>query len=211
MKKRIIFDIGANSGENSIPFALGGDEVYAFEPTPELSKILKDKTFNLPNYHIISKAVSDFNGISTFNVAGQADWGCSSLLEFNENLNQTWSGREDFKVTHKIEVEVITLEKFIEENDIKYIDWLHCDAQGQDLNVLIGLGKYLNIVKKGVIETAQNSEVALYKSQHTLKEVIQWLSEKDFEVTSITPNDPNLNGRGNEINIQFYNPNFNNI
>ena len=59
-------------------------------------------------------AISNFIGKTAFHIAGQSDWGCSSLLEFSNNLDITWPGRTDFKVTETIDIEVITLKYFIE-------------------------------------------------------------------------------------------------
>ncbi len=45
----------------------------------------------------------------------------------------------DFNVTDTIDVDVIKLKDFINDNNIDKIDYLHCDVQGHDLEVLIGL------------------------------------------------------------------------
>lgn len=118
---KIFFDVGANYGTNSIPLAEADPNltVYAFEPTPFLINHLKSKTQHLSNYHIIEKAVSDFNGTAIFNVAGNADWGCSSLLTFSDKSKTDWPGRTDFNVTEQINVSVIRLDTFIEMNNIK--------------------------------------------------------------------------------------------
>jgi FkbM family methyltransferase len=98
----IIFDVGANNGKTFLHHALDGHRVYAFEPTPKLISDIKEwlhpKIF--PNYNLIEKAISLENGKTTFNIAGQGDWGCSSLLEFSDNLEVTWAGRTDFKVNY---------------------------------------------------------------------------------------------------------------
>jgi FkbM family methyltransferase len=186
--QRIIFDVGANNGETFINNALNGDCVYAFEPTPQLIEYIKGWLYpnkdKLPNYNLIEKAVSLENGKTTFNIAGQGDWGCSSILEFSENLDVTWPGRTDFKVTEKIEVETIRLDTFIEQNgNIPYISYLHVDTQGNDLAVLKSLGKYIEIVQEGVVEVPQSSEVQLYKGQHTKEEMVQFLISNGFEIT----------------------------
>lgn len=192
----VIFDIGANDGGSTLHIA-EENIIYAFEPTPELIKEIKRKTKHLPNYHLIPSAVSNYNGRAKFNVAGQADWGCSSLNEFSDELNKTWPGRKDFKVTHQIEVEVLRLDAFIRKNEIKEIDYLHCDAQGSDLLVLEGLGKYISIVKEGVIEVAANNELALYKgADNTLLTAVDFLTKNGFRDIHITP-------WSNEYNIHF--------
>lgn len=195
-------DVGANDGSSLIHFAEASPDniVYAFEPTPKLIETLEQKSSHLPNYRIIPKAVANYNGKDTFYVSGNSDWGTSSLCKFNDNLDETWPGRTDFKVTDQIQVEVIRLEDFIEENNIHSIEYLHVDAQGKDLEVLFGLGQYLTIVKEGVIEMPVKHDNRLYKNQQYLAEdAIIYLQQKGFEIQTVRPNDIFMN----EVNIHF--------
>lgn len=137
----IYFDIGANNGSDSIYIAknIKNSIVYAFEPTLELVNYIKEITKDLNNYIITPKAVSNYTGFSDFKISGNGDWGCSSLCDFNTNLDKTWPGRKDFNVTNIIKIPVIKLKDFIIENNISHIDYLHVDVQGHDLEVLQGL------------------------------------------------------------------------
>lgn len=201
---KIIFDVGANDGSSHIGTALHNPNklVFAFEPTPRMIDIIKSKISHLKNYVLVEKAVSDFEGTSTFNVAGQSDWGCSSLLEFSNKSQTKWPGRTDFKVTDTIEVDVIRLDSFIKEKTIPKIDYIHIDTQGSDLEVLKGMGDLINIVRAGVMEAGNEKDI-LYKGQNTLKETIKFLNSKGFEVKDIVSNDPYTN----EVNVHFENPN----
>src|SRR5438128_1623763 len=102
----VIFDVGANNGTSCLHLAANNPDVtvFAFEPTPQLVVMLRKRTRHLRNYVVVPKAVSNYSGKSNFNVAGQADWGCSSLRQFNPDLEKAWPGRTDFKTTHVIEV-----------------------------------------------------------------------------------------------------------
>lgn len=197
----ILFDVGANDGSSMFKFTEDPNNiVYAFEPTPRLVQQLKEKAKTRPNYIVIDKAVSNVAGKATFNVAGQADWGCSSLNSFNDNLDKTWPGRQDFKVTEQIEVDVIRLEDFINENQINRIDFLHCDVQGKDLEVLFGLGKHIDIVQGGVIEMPTSHDNKLYKDQQYIaQDAITFLEFHGFEIVQIQPNDV----YNNEVNIIY--------
>lgn len=193
---KTILDVGANWGTSTIHLASKDTLVYAFEPTPFLINHLYALSRNNNNFIVVPKAVSDFNGKAIFNIAGQHDWGCSSLLEFSDNLDKTWAGRTDFKVTEKVEVDVIRLDNFIEEKKISQIDYLHCDTQGNDLKVLKGLGNYYDIVVAGVIEVPATIEVRLYKDQPSREETISWLETHNFEVI-------NEVYQQNEFNVYF--------
>jgi len=201
MQNFIFFDVGANNGRDSIPRAANDPNaiVYAFEPTPELISELKTKTSHLKNYHIVEKAVSNFEGKTKFFIAGQLDWGCSSLLQFSDKSQNNWPGRTDFKVTNEIEVEVITLKSFIENNNIDHIDYLHIDTQGSDLKVLEGLGEKISIVRAGVMEAGSHTDI-LYYNQNTAADSIKFLNENGFSVSRIESNDVFTN----EVNIHFH-------
>jgi FkbM family methyltransferase len=193
----IIFDVGANNGNSCIHFAHDpNNTVYAFEPTPELVEIIKSKTSHLPNYKLFQCAVSNYMGKSIFNVAANEDWGCSSLLEFSDNLEYRWPNRV-LNCTHKIEVNVIKLEFIMKLYDITVIDHFHCDAQGSDLNVLKGLGPHIKKIKSGVIECALINDV-LYKNQNSFQDCKNFLEENNFIITDLL-SDP----YGNEVNIVF--------
>lgn len=211
---QIIFDVGANTGADSIGFAEGivgfrgvpgfvfnGNAiVYAFEPTPSLATLIKEKTSHLNNYHLINKAVSDFNGTSTLNIA--VNDGCTSLLEFSENSKTGWPGRaHEFVVTEKVQVDVIRLDSFIEEHNIPRIDFLHVDTQGSDLNVLKGMGKYLSIVEVGLIEAAAYKD-SLYINQNREDECVNFLEENGFEILTINGHGSGINTH-NEVDIYF--------
>lgn len=198
----VFFDVGANNGESSISIAKNNSDalVYAFEPTPQMISEIKYKTQNLINYMLVETAVSDYNGKTIFNVAGNADWGCSSLLTLSEKAKTDWQGRTDMFVTEQIEVSVIRLDSFIETAGISKIDYLHIDTQGSDLKVLKGLGKYLKIVREGVMEAAAKKDI-LYVGQNTKEESVQFLQENGFIITNIITNDV----AENEVNIFFKN------
>jgi FkbM family methyltransferase len=195
----VLFDVGANRGTDSIERTRANKNyiAHAFEPTPILYEKLCQATGDIKDrYHINKVAVSDFVGNAIFNIAGQADWGCSSLNTFSDNLDKTWPGRTDFKVTEKIQVNVITLESYIIKNNISKIDYLHCDTQGSDLKVLKGLGQYLNIVKCGVIEVPNSEQVKLYKENHTFEEAKIFLENNGFKIYGILD-------QMNEKNVYF--------
>jgi FkbM family methyltransferase len=179
-----------------------GDDaiVYAFEPTPRMIDILEEKSKGVANYRIVKKAVADYNGKSTFFISGNQDWGCSSLNTFNDNLDHTWPGRTDFKVTDQIEVDVIRLDGFIEEHGIQEIEFFHCDTQGKDMEVLMGMGIHLRKIKRGVIEMATKHDTKLYKDQkYLVEDAVGFLNDNGFGIDAIVPNDCFCN----EVNIEF--------
>lgn len=206
---KFYFDVGANDGSSCRRFAEESNDsiVFAFEPTPRMVSILKDRYGHLDNYIIVEKAVDEKDGKIKFYVSGNEDWGCSSLLKFQDRevLERTWPGRRDFNVTEEIEVDVIRLDSFIEMKhkegvNIEEIEYFHCDVQGKDLEVLKSMGRYLNLIKSGVIEMPTSHENKLYNNQRWLDtDAIQFLEENGFSISRIESND----AQRNEVNIYF--------
>ena len=221
--KKYIFDIGANDGLDGIALAAKNKDafVHAFEPNSELiSKIhfLKEKIEKrigrkLNNYMIHNKAISNINAIREFNIAKNHT--ASSLYEFTENIDTSWPGykNDHFHTIKKIKVKLITLKKFLEDNNINIINYLHIDTQGNDLNVLKGLGDKKKIVKQGVLEAAISKDKSLYKNIHTLKDIKEFFSISNFNIKKIVPlKHRSIKGTlNNEVNVYFYNNNYSNF
>lgn len=203
--RTLILDVGANTGKDGIHLAQSNPSLHviAFEPTPQLIQLIQDqiKQLGLKNYSLVTSAVGSFDGKATFNIAGQGDWGCSSLNTFSENLDATWPGRTDFKVTEKIDVSVTRLDTFLDHIDFESIAYMHCDTQGSDLDVLRGMGGYRENVQRGCIECATSRSVALYKNQHLLEDVCFEFARWGYEIDRMQSNDIHLN----EVNIHFVN------
>ena len=195
---KTFFDVGAERGTDSIPLAKQYPDVlfYAFEPNPYMVEHLKKESAGLTNYIIIPKAVSNFNGVSTFNINKSGYQGLSSLLEYSEKAKENWRGFA-LNVDEKVDVEVITLESFIKENNIKKIDIFHCDTQGSDLDVLKGLGECIHIIDEGQVEAAIKPE-SLYKNQNNYQETMLFLASKGFEILSMK-----AEGSQRECNVYF--------
>ena len=120
------------------------------------------------------------------------------MYDFSDDINEKWPGRSDFKKTNSYTVPTITLYDFCELYNIKSIDFLHIDAQGNDLNVLLSLKDKISIVKHGMVEAANNVE--LYKNTNNRAEDIRkFLVDNGFSIVKETINDP----IAAEINIEF--------
>jgi FkbM family methyltransferase len=186
---KTIIEVGANSGTDTINLAADGSTVYAFEPTHELIKNnLRPLSKQYPNIKVIPFAVDTTNNFTTFNIAGQSDWGCSSLHKFNTDIHQLWPGRKDFKFTKSVNTFCIRLDSFLEMSNIKEVDYLWIDAQGNDWNVLKSLGKQLDIVKEGKCEVSYT--VSLYNTDNTIENVKPWLEKRGF-IVKVNPDKKN--------------------
>jgi hypothetical protein len=120
-------------------------------------------------------AVSDFNGTANFNIS--SDGVSSSLNELTEfSIKNT-----KIKYNNKIEVNVVRMDTFLMENNIQIIDYLHCDAQGEDLKILKSFGNFISIIKKGKIEVTLKDELFSNTSNH-IDDVVHFLNINEFEI-----------------------------
>ena len=200
----IFLDVGANWGNDSLDRTKNDQNIqtWAFEPTPELITHLNyhSQTY-ADRYRVIPIALSNFDGTAQFNIAEGFDWGCSSLNTFSDNLDQTWPGRTDFKVNRTIEVQVSRFDTWCQTNGINFdkIDFFHCDTQGSDLKVLQGMGDLVSLIQQGVVECARDERAKLYKENHTIQEMQDFLSGNGFDIIRTEANDH----FHNEINVHF--------
>jgi len=198
-------EVGANQGTDTDRFVEQYDRVFAFEPIHELyAKLCEKYKFNSQVY-IFPFAIDIENSFKKFNVSIGYDWGSSSLFEFDyENLRGgNWVPddpdfyRGDMETNHSYLVPTITLYDFITLYNINKIDYLHIDAQGNDINVLRSLKNKINLVQSGVIEVSCGLEIYL-GTQNRVEDAIPFLNSNGFSIT-----DSFTQTEGHEINLFF--------
>jgi FkbM family methyltransferase len=177
---KTIFEVGANTGEDIQRYLLNEENIiYAFEPAPHLYFDLIRRFKNEKRLHLLNAAVDVTNGFKKFNIA--VEQGCHSLHDFIENVTQAWEGHNDLVHYDYIEnMPCMRLDSFMNLYNIKKIDFLEIDTQGNDWNVLKSLGDRIDDVIEGKCEVAYN--LSLYKAENDWKNVKNWLESKNFEV-----------------------------
>ncbi len=126
----IVIDGGAHMGIfSALASALGG-RVYAFEPISEMRERYLSKIAELnKNIYIIPYALSNRDGqieieIPNFGNSISA-FGTSSIIR-------------KFQNSRKEKIETITIDKFVEKNNIKRIDFIKADIEGAERLMLQG-------------------------------------------------------------------------
>jgi len=198
----LCIEIGANQGNDTQRYSEVYDQVYAFEPVKELVSNLWKKFKDKNNVIIFPFAVDLTNGIKSFNISNAYDWGCSSLFEFSDNLKEDWipnsdDWRGDFVHHYSYMVPTINLYDFCNLYNIEKIDYLHIDAQGNDLTILKSLKDKLSIIEEGQLECSCRMD--LYKqTSNRVEHVIEFLTQNGFAISNAK-----TQGEGNEINLSF--------
>ena len=137
----VCIDCGANTGQETIPWAERGAEVHAFEPHPECFKILKERTAEYEKVHLYEKGVWHKN--STMNLYLRQGRGPTETSESSSILKTKPNVDENSYVT----VEIIDLIAFIKGLN-KRVDVLKIDIEGAEVELLqriIDTGLYREI------------------------------------------------------------------
>lgn len=170
----IIVEAGAHIGRDTLKMSTLWPQstIYAFEPVPELSSQLIERTKEQPNVHCFQLALSNHNGTALFNVSSGATTAASSLLEPHEYLQQ----RPNVIFTQTT-VETITLDTWAEQYSIKSIDFLWLDMQGHELTALAGASHIFTTVKAVLIEASLTER---FKGNPLYNDVLIWFEKKGF-------------------------------
>ena len=134
----VVVDVGANIGSFCIlASSITRNKIFAFEPSSKNSYYLKKNisNFKINNISIVRKALGDVNKKAHLHLISYCH--ADNILADSE---AHWKDN-----THTEEVEIITLDFFVEENNIKRIDFIKMDCEGYELKVLKGAS---NIIRK---------------------------------------------------------------
>jgi len=154
----VLFDVGSHMGTYTdfVVKINPGCKSFLFEPQSEVFKKIKQKYANSENIDVYNFAISDTEKKQYLNL-NKHDLTASlmsfdpnsSYLKFKAKLYQTDINNMNYGTEL---VQTITLDKFITDNNLKKIDLLKIDTEGNEFNVLKGLNKKINIVNNILIE-----------------------------------------------------------
>lgn len=180
--KRVVFDIGANVGEYSQMIKDNSGniniELHLFEPTRSCFKTIADKFHNDPNIKLNNFGVSNENVTATIfydkEQSGLASLYQRNLDSYNLRLNQS----EEIKLRR--------LDKYIEDKNIKHIDFVKIDIEGHELKAFEGFGSYIS---SHFIDFIQFEYGGANLDSHTsLMEIYKFFNDRGFKIAKVMPN-----------------------
>ena len=142
---KIVFDVGASTGGYSkmIKQILPGAKIYAFEPNPDVYKILK-KNLNGSGIKSFNTGLSDKKGTGLlWDFADDAELKISQpFSNFASNIKGVIEKLHGQK-SKAIKVKLTTIDTFCENKKIEKINLLKIDTEGSELKVLQGARRML--------------------------------------------------------------------
>jgi FkbM family methyltransferase len=144
-------------------------KVIAIEPSPlnfqQLQKNIKNE--NTTNVELHQVAGGDYNGTIKF------------YLNPHSNLSRIITDDSDLpKEGQIIEVPIITLDSFLEKNQIKKLDFIRMDVEGYEYNILQGMK---NSIKKFKPMIQLEVHTSLLGEKKT-KDLLEWLKIENYQI-----------------------------
>lgn len=166
-----IIEVGSNIGTHTIPLAKqvsNNGFVYAIEPQNQNHKLLLDNIKNnkLKNVKILKIAISSKEGKAYMNT-------------FDENIISNYGNSRiyssNFKNAECVPVKTLDQLFYDDIKETKSINLIKCDAQGQELNIILGSKKIIDQYKPHLY--LENDEI---RTSKTLIETIKNMGYKLF-------------------------------
>ena len=205
-KKPTVFDVGGHKGQsiNYLKELFPNCSIYSFEPDPDSFVALQKKESNLVK--VFNMAISNKIGKVKFfkNIISHTN----SIYRVNlESIDSIRATKERScsnstyvnEVNKEIEVESITLKKFINDNDVGHIDLLKIDVQGAEAKVLEGAE--LSIIDNIIVEI---SLYDFYEKSSSFIDIEKILLPERFYLHSILDISHNpMNGRTDWVEVLY--------
>ena len=151
----IVFDVGTNYGFLSSVWAKAlcteGGQVYSFEPLPEIIKSLK-----------VTFEKSDLNNTITLSQLAVGETSGRAQIPLSRNSKDT------------LDIEMVSVDGFMKQHDIKGCDLLKIDTDGDDYAVLKGAQHAVDTYRPVVIiETNGRTEI------------VEFLEERNYQINDV--------------------------
>jgi len=176
-----LLDVGAYSGYYTLLFSrLTGPtgNVFAFEPSNrEYKRLMRHIRFNrCTNVTTVNKALNNHNENSNFFIIKGVEKGMNSLMPPFDQYQYTC-----------VNVESITLDQFLDDNNIVETHFIKVDIEGAELAFFQGASKIFNSISPPTI-MFECSDMRTNLWDYKASDIIQFLTEKDYSCFSIIDN-----------------------
>jgi FkbM family methyltransferase len=192
-----VVDIGANRGQFALVArrCFPSARIIAFEPLAGPAERFRTALAADPLITLHQVAIGAANGAATMHVSAEDD--SSSLLPIGELQQSLFAGTREV-ATENIQVECLASR--VTDEDLKQPALLKIDVQGYELPVLKGCEALLPRFSHVYVEC---SFVELYMGQALAAEVIDYLSDHDFDMRGVYNVHYDSQGRAIQADMLF--------
>ncbi len=171
----LILDIGANIGQSVDEFKMTFPDsfIHSFEPSPTTYDKLCNHCNGLENVKTWNFGIGAKKGILPFKENDR-----THMSSFLSPGNLCWGN-----IDKETEVEVLTLDSFVNNQNIDFVHILKSDTQGYDFEVLKGAEGLMNKNRIGLIYF-EFIFSEMYQKLPLFSEVFQFLIEHNFAIVS---------------------------
>lgn len=162
----IIIDVGAHHGSFSVPFALKGWKVIAFEPEKENREAYQKHLSPFQNVICIPKAVTDVSGQKVPFFISPEHFGIHALKPFHSTHTEAY------------EVETVCLDDALEESGVSEVTLLKIDAEGADFLALKGFNLTRYRPEMVILEFMDKRSIPHYGYSH--HDVVEYMQHFDY-------------------------------
>lgn len=177
-KNPSIIDIGANIGEFSIYCLKRNSFVFSVEHDVAAYSMLKLNTKKYNNkIKIFNLTISNNSGVEK--IYYDTLTGGTTLIKPLNTQEYNYSNFEKFSPEKKVvsNSTSLTLDNFIENNKINFVDLIKCDAEGAEPEIIEGLKNSSSKVGYVAIDT-----VGERNGEDTTEMVVKLLVERNFQI-----------------------------
>lgn len=195
-EKFIVFDVGANVGKYSqlLSNYINNVLVYAFEPHPKTFQTLSSNLSGCAGVKLFNYGISSSNK-KTF-IYDYAEQNGSSHASLNKDVFKSVYNSNE--IEH--EIEVITIDHFVDQNKIEKIDFLKIDVEGLEYEVILGAK---NMIAENKIEIIQFEFTQLNSTTKVFFKDFWDRLSNNYNLYRLLPNDL--------LYLDEYNPTINEI
>jgi len=178
---RVVFDVGANTGQTALAclHAFPGAAIYSFEPDPRTFARLRDTLRRHPRATPVALALGDAEGEATLYRAAFDQM--SSLLPAAAGAHQDPAL---LRAAGEITVPRTTVDRFRAEHATGPVDLLKIDAQGYELHVLRGAADSLERGEIGLVYL-EVQFVPAYEGQPSFSALLDFLLRYGYRLVGL--------------------------
>lgn len=176
----VIFDVGAHIGQTAVKYnkLFPAARIYSFEPFKASFEMLQVNVKSRPEITPVNLALGALNGKRKLTI--NRSTATNSLFPTDHRAQETWNGTDVTNTVGEMEVSISTLDTYIQSiPGLNKIDILKLDAQGSEMEILIGAR---SLMEKGMIGIVFTEIIVMptYVGQRNLDEYLAYMRTLNY-------------------------------